>query len=30
MKLIRLYIKDHLLLHDLNLRFDRVGRLYEK
>ena len=30
MKLIRLYIKDHLLLHDLNLRFDRDGRLDEK
>jgi predicted ATPase len=27
MKLIRLYIKDHLLLHDLRLRFDRAGRL---
>jgi energy-coupling factor transporter ATP-binding protein EcfA2 len=30
MKLIRLYIKDHLLLHDLKLRFDRDGRLDEK
>ena len=30
MKLIRLFIKDHLLLHDLNLRFDRDGRLDEK
>jgi len=30
MKLIRLYIKDHLLLHDLNLGFDRDGRLDEK
>ena len=30
MKLIRLYIKDHLLLHELNLRFDRDGRLDEK
>lgn len=27
MKLIRLYIKDHLLLHDLALRFDRTGRM---
>ncbi len=30
MKLINLYIKDHLLLHELNLRFDRDGRLDEK
>lgn len=29
MKLIRLFIKDHLLLHELNLRFDRNGRLDE-
>ena len=30
MKLIRLYIKDHLLLHELALNFDRAGRLDEK
>ncbi|MDD5368041.1 MAG: AAA family ATPase [Anaerolineaceae bacterium] len=30
MKLIRLYVKDHLLLHDLALRFDRAGRLDNK
>jgi len=30
MKLIRLYIKDHLLLHDLNVNFDRAGRLDEQ
>ena len=30
MKLIRLFIKDHLLLHDLSIRFDRDGRLDEQ
>jgi energy-coupling factor transporter ATP-binding protein EcfA2 len=30
MKLIRLFIKDHLLLHDLSIRFDRSDRLDEQ
>lgn len=30
MNLIRLYIKEHLLLRDLDIRFDRSGRLDEK
>lgn len=30
MKLMHLYIKDHLLLQELRLRFDRDGRLDEK
>jgi len=30
MKIIRLYLKDHLLLHDLDIRFNRSGRLDEK
>ena len=29
MKLIRLYIKEHLLLHNLDLHFERPGRLDE-